>query len=210
MSGRTDALAEFVMRLGAIEPLLRVVVPDDSMRLLMTFRGDPERTVLLDFSSHPLRVEVGDPARSANVWVTADGEVMHQVLTERLAAGEAFGRRELLLRGSAVRLAGIIPFLGFAPILYREHLAHRRPAPEEDEMNTVERSDRGGRLSRRERAIHQALNGVAWTAGFGLGVLRYRVLEHLDLFVLLEHMSLGLRAAEAEAAVEPELVARGA
>ena len=75
----------------------------------MTFRGDPEKKVLMDFSKAPARIVEDETAREATIQVAVQGDVMHEVLLDRIKPGVAVGRREMLLRGSAINLAKFIP-----------------------------------------------------------------------------------------------------
>jgi hypothetical protein len=214
-ASRNEILASFFKRLETIEAMLRVIVSDARIRALLTFRGDPERRVLLDFAHAPARVVLDDRARDADIALTIRGEVMHDVLSGRMSAGRALGQRELLLRGSASHLARLIPLFDFGPVLYREHLEKpdfRGSLPRsKSKMSKEELMDgktfKGDpiplvRLSGFERAIFGALNGVSYALGYLLGLARYRVFKRLNLFDVLSAMSRGLAAASPQARPE--------
>jgi len=115
MSRPTDVLASFFTRLEAMDAVLRIIVSEARIRALLTFRGDPERRVLLDFSKSPLRVVLDDQSRDVDMSVTIRGEVMHEILSGRTSAGRALGERELLLRGSASYLEAGLSVVLFTP-----------------------------------------------------------------------------------------------
>lgn len=195
MTPRSLVLASFFERLPALEEVLRVIVDDAPLSCLFTFRGEPETKVLLDFSCRPARASLGETEHPGHVRVTIDAEVMHRVLLGEITPGEAFARREMLLRGSAAHLACFIPLFDFAPMLYREHLCH---LPKEA---TVEQKEIQGEplpteeTSAGERALARTVNSLAFTMGYGVGLLRYRLFEKLSLFEVLGSMSRGLAAA---------------
>jgi hypothetical protein len=212
---RNEILASFFKRLEAIEAMLRIIVSDAKIRALLTFRGDPERKVLLDFAHAPAQVVLDGQARDADLTVTIRGEVMHDVLSGRMSAGQALGQRELLLRGSASHLARLIPLFDFGPVLYREHLEKPGSSPssprsdskmsKEESMET--RTFKGEPiplvpLSGTEKAVFGALNGVSYALGYLVGLVRYRVLKKLNLFDVLSAMSRGLAAAAPQERLE--------
>ena len=188
LGGTTDGVATFLERLGDLDRVLRIIVSDARLRVRFTIRGSPERTVLLDFAEEPVRSHADDGSHAPDVMVTMTSETWHRVLLGNLAPGEALGRRELLLRGSASDLARCIPLFDFAPMLYREHVAtERRPGGKERTMPTIGSRDVALPLSR--------LTGTAaYVLGFGLGMVRRRV-PGISLFDLLGAMSRGLEDA---------------
>ena len=212
---QTEILASFFKRLEAIESIVRIIISEARIRALLVFRGDPEKKVLLDFSGFPARVLSDGQASDADILVTIRAEVMHDVLSGRMSAGTALGRRELLLRGSASHLASLIPLFDFGPILYREHLekigvgtlfpASSRSESEEESMDS--KTFNGDpiplvRLSVFERAVFGALNGVSYALGYFVGLVRHRLLKKMDLFDVLSAMSRGLAAAAPQGTVE--------
>jgi hypothetical protein len=212
---RNEILASFFKRLETIEAMLRIIVSEAKIRALLTFRGDPERKVLLDFAHAPARVVLEGQARDADIKLTIAGEVMHDVLSGRMSAGQALGQRELLLRGSASHLARLIPLFDFGPVLYREYLEKLGPSlssPQSDSKMSKERAMESRTfngdpiplvyLSGFEKALFGALNGVAYALGYLVGLLRYRVFEKLNLFDVLSAMSRGLAAAAPQATLE--------
>ena len=204
----TQVLASFFKRLEAMEAILRVIVSEARIRALLTFRGDPERKILLDFSNRPARVVFDDQTRDVDISVTIRGEVMHEILSGRMSAGQALGQRELLLRGSASHLARLIPLFDFGPVLYREHMAKldfRGFSPRSNSETSEEefmgsKSFKGDpiplvRLSSFEKVVFGALNGISYALGYFVGIVRYRVFKKLNLFDVLSAMSRGLAAA---------------
>jgi hypothetical protein len=212
---RNEILASFFKRLETIEAMLRIIVSEAKIRALLTFRGDPERKVLLDFAHFPARVVLEDQAKDADLNVTITGEVMHDVLSGRMSAGQALGQRELLLRGSASHLARLIPLFDFGPVLYREYLeklGSSLSSPQSDSKMSKERTMESRTfngdpiplvsLSGFEKAMFGALNGVSYALGYLVGLLRYRVFEKLNLFDVLSAMSRGLAAAAPQERLE--------
>ena len=215
LAHQTQVLASFFKRLEAMEAILRIIVSESRIRALLTFRGDPERKVLLDFSNRPARVVLDDQTRDVDISVTIRGEVMHDILSGRMSAGQALGQRELLLRGSASHLARLIPLFDFGPVLYREHLAKldfRGSSPRSNSETSEEecmgsKSFKGDpiplvRLSNFEKVVFGALNGISYALGYFVGIVRYRVFKKLDLFDVLSAMSRGLAAAAPRERVE--------
>jgi hypothetical protein len=212
---RNEILASFFKRLETIEAMLRIIVSEAKIRALLTFRGDPERKVLLDFAHAPARIVLDDQARDADLIVTIRGAVMHEILSGRMSAGQALGQRELLLRGSASHLARLIPLFDFGPVLYREHvekLNSSLSSPRSDSKMSKEeametRTFNGDpiplvSLSGFEKAMFGALNGVSFALGYLVGLVRYRVFKKLNLFDVLSAMSRGLAAAAPQGKLE--------
>ena len=215
LAGQTEILASFFKRLEAIDAILRVIVSEAKIRALLTFRGNPERRVLLDFSSGPVRVILDEQTKEADIFVAIRGEVMHEILCGRMSPGRALGERELLLRGSASNLARLIPLFDFGPVLYREHL--EKPvlsgsSPQSDSRRTEEkfmerRTFEGNpiplvSLSSFEKLMFGALNAVSYSLGYLVGLLRYRVFRKLNLFDVLSAMSRGLAAASPQGSLQ--------
>ncbi|MEW6441566.1 MAG: hypothetical protein AB1640_11590 [bacterium] len=205
---KTEALASFFDRLISIESIIRIVVSQARLAASFTFRGEPSKKVLLDLSADPARVTLDGEARGGQISITIEGAIMHDILLGRVKPGLALGRRELLLRGSAMDLSKFIPLFDFGPVLYREHLADagygrfaRRQAsalPKETPMSG--QTSKGGpvrlvELSGFEKAFFKAVNGIAYGVGYLVGLLRYRVFEKMSLFEVLGAMSRGLDAA---------------
>jgi hypothetical protein len=201
-------LTSFFERLAELEPILRVVLRDAPLSAELTFRGNGERTVLLDFTRTPARIAVGKPTASGRIRVVVASPIMHAILLGRLSPGEALGRRELLLRGAPAELAKFIPLFDFAPVLYREHLADlgvdgfARPTgarrSTEGDMKTPgdEEAPLGVRVRQRsERVLVGTVTELAYAAGYGMGVLRHRFLRNLSLFDVLGAMARGVAAA---------------
>jgi len=214
-ASQNEILASFFKRLETIEAMLRIIVSEAKIRALLTFRGDPERKVLLDFAHAPARVVLDDKTRDADLIVTIRGEVMHDILSGFISAGTALGQRELLLRGSASHLARLIPLFDFAPVLYREHLekpGSSLSSPQSDsnmskEESMESRTFKGDPiplvpLSGFEKAMFGALNGVSYSLGYLVGLARYRVFKKLNLFDVLSAMSRGLAAAAPQGKLE--------
>jgi len=204
-------LASFFRRLGGMEALNRVILSGARISAHLTFRGDPPAAVLLDFSRTPARilVEGGDRPGVGTIRMAARAEIMHEVLLDRMPPAVAMSRREMLLRGSAYHIGRFVPLFEFGPVLYREHLIdlglsgparpgarragkeeamHPPPAPQEAPALPV-------RLSALEKVLFRAMNRMSYALGYGMGVLRYRLLKNLNLFRILSSMSRGLAAA---------------
>jgi hypothetical protein len=212
----SSILISFFQKLEQIDFITRTIISHARIRALLTFRGNPERRVLLDYSQSPGRVVVDGEAREGQITVSVPDQIMHEVLLGRLPPGVAVGRREMLLRGSANDLAKFTPLFEFAPVLYQEHLAqigwksHARPTDrtlctEAAMDDTLFKGDPIPlvKLSTFEKAVFSILNGFSYAMGYTVGILRYRLFPKLNLFSVLASMSKGLAAAaprEAEAA----------
>ncbi len=186
----TERIASFLERLGGLDRVLRVIVSDARLRVRFTIRGNPERAVLLDLVENPVRSSADDRSHAPDVMVTMTSETWHRVLSGDLAPGEALGRREMLLRGSASDLARCIPLFDFAPMLYREHAATARSAHGKDRvMQRIDKTPAEVGLP-----LSQLTGKAAYVLGFGLGMMQRRV-PGLSLFDLLGAMSRGLEDA---------------
>lgn len=201
---KTVLTASLYKRLERIEPLCRIILSHAELSALLTFRGEPEQTVLLDYTKYPGRIEINGEAADGRIFVTIRGDVMHDVLTGKITPGTAIARREMLLRGSASHLARFIPMLDFGGLLYREHLAdvgygaYARTPQKEAVMNS--KTFNGDpiplvRLNPVEKTLSGFINGAAYAMGYVVGFLRYRVIKKLSLFNILAAMSRGLEAA---------------
>lgn len=200
-------LAGFYERLAPLEAIIRIVLSEAAVSCLLTFRGQEDRAVLLDYAKTPARITLDHPAPARTV-VTIRGEVMHEVMCGDLAPGTALARREMLLRGSAADLAKFIQLLEFGPVLYREHLAdigypgyaRFNGKPKELEAGMAEKTFEGNpiplvRMNPVERVCSRVIGGLAWFMGYATGVIRYRIMKKLSLFDVLTSMSKGLDAA---------------
>ena len=201
-------LASFFRRLEGLENILRVILSDARISALMTFRGDPEKKVLMDFSKAPARIVEDETAREATIQVAVQGDVMHDVLLDRIKPGVAVGRREMLLRGSAINLAKFIPLFDFGPMLYREHLTdlgiHGFSRPKSNgssrEVSMDDQQFQGEPISLVqyspvEKVMFGVINGISYVLGFVVGTIRFRLFKNLNLFDVLSAMSRGLDAA---------------
>jgi hypothetical protein len=118
----TEVLASFFKRLEGLEEIVRIVRSHSRMSALFTFRGTPEKKVLMDFSKSPAQVTVDNGVTAGTVYATIEGDIMHEIFLDWKKAGVAVGRRELLLKGPVISFSKIIPLFDIAPVLYREHL----------------------------------------------------------------------------------------
>jgi len=201
-------LASFFKKLETIDFITRIIISHARISALMTFRGRPEKRVLLDYTKTPGRILVDGEAREAHISVTIRDEVMHEILAGRMAPGVAVGRREMLLKGSAADLSKFIPLFEFAPMLYREHLAglgapgnplHSglgRPS----EVAMDKEQCKGDpiplvQLSPFEKTVFALMNGLSYGLGYLVGLMRYRLFKKMNLFSVLSFMSRGLAAA---------------
>lgn len=204
----TVLLASLFARLEPIEAILRIILSEAKISALFTFRGEPEKRVLLDYSKTPALTVIDGPVRTAAIYVTINADVMHEVLLGRMHAGKALGCREMLLRGSAADFAKFIPLFDFSPLLYREHLADVglnglvRPSG----IAPAKESVMNGRIfngdpipltkqSGFEKLVSRFFNGTAYLAGYAIGLVRHRIFTSLSLFDILSSMSRGLSAA---------------
>ncbi len=204
----TVILASFFKRLVGLEEIVRIVMSHHRMSALFTFRGTPEKKVLMDFSKSPAQVSVDNGAVSGTVYATIRGDVMHEVFLDRLKPGVAVGRRELLLRGRVMDFSKIIPLFDVAPVLYREHLAdigyqgYIRPAGKALSKEEImgEKAFKGEaiplvQMSAPDKFVAKVVGGLAYGLGYLVGLLRYRAFKNLSLFGVLSQMSRGLEAA---------------
>jgi hypothetical protein len=204
----TLILASFFKRLEGLEEIVRVVMSHHRMSALFTFRGMPEKKVLMDFSKSPARVSVDNGATAGNVYATIQGDIMHEVFLDRIKPGVAVGRRELLLRGRVMDFTKIIPLFDIAPVLYREHLSdigckgYARQAGKTLSREEIMRDQvfKGEavplvELSGFEKFTVKVINRLAYGMGYLVGLLRYRLFKKLSLFGVLSEMSRGLEAA---------------
>jgi hypothetical protein len=116
-------IASFFKRLITMDAIIRVILKQANLSAAFTFRGDAQKKVLFDFSKPDASVEVDEAAHTAHIHVVIDAEIMHDILLGKMKPGLALGRRQMLLRGSAMNLAKFIPLFDFSPTIYREHLA---------------------------------------------------------------------------------------
>ena len=204
----TVMLASFYKRLTVIEPAIRVVISEAELSALLTFRGEPETKALLDYSCYPARVVVDDETRTANVIMTINGDVMHEIMSDRMKPVTALARREMLLRGSASDLAKFIQLLEFGPLLYDEYLAdlgldgyaRYKGAPQLNKEDIMGETYKGDAIpivkySFFEKLFIGVIDKICYAAGYVLGVLRYRVLKKLSIFNVLSALGKGLEAA---------------
>ncbi len=201
-------LASFFKRLEGLENILRVILSDARISALMTFRGDPDKKVLLDFSRFPARIVEDENAREATIQVAVRGDVMHDILLDRIKPGVAVGQREMLLRGSAINLAKFIPLFDFGPLLYREHLTDMgiygfcRPTGNGSsrEVSMNDHQFKGDPIplvqySPLEKVMFGMINGLSYVLGYVVGTIRFRLFKNMNLFDVLSAMSQGLEAA---------------
>jgi hypothetical protein len=211
----TVVLSSFFERLEPLEEIVRVFMSQARMSVLFTFRGTPEKKVLLDFSKSPARVIVDDGAKTGTVYVTINGGIMHDIFLERMKPGVALGQREMLLRGPVMELSKVLPLFDIAPMLYREHLSDigyngyaRQPVKSLSKERLMNGQVFKGepiplvQLSGAEEFLTKVINGLAYGMGYAVGFLRYRLFRKLSLFGVLTAMSQGL-----EKATPPELKA---
>ena len=217
MPASTEILASFFKRLGSMESIIRIVTSQARLGALFTFRGSPQKKVLLDLASDPARVLIDEEAKGGHIFITVEGRIMHEILLDRMKAGLALGRRELLLRGCVMDFAKFIPLFDFGPVLYREHLADigydgyaRRKVLDLPKEKTMSGQVFTGdpiplvELSGFEKVFFKIVNGIAFGVGYLVGLLRYRLLKKMSLFEVLSAMSRGLDAASPKGLGEGE------
>jgi hypothetical protein len=201
-------IASFFKRLLVIDTIIRIILNRANLSAAFTFRGQPQKKVLFDFSKPDASVEVDAAIHTAHIHVAIDAEAMHAILLGEMKPGLAFGRRQLLLRGSAMNLAKFIPLFDFSPAIYREHLAdagccgytRKKGSPPLKEAVMSGRIFEGDPIpltdySLIEKITRRLINGFAFLMGYLVGVMRYRVFEKLSIFDVLSAMSRGLEAA---------------
>jgi hypothetical protein len=204
----TVVLSSFFERLEPLEEMVRVFMSRARMSVLFTFRGTTEKRVLMDFSKSPARVMVDDRAKTGTVYVTIQGDIMHDIFLERINPGVALGRREMLLRGPVMELSKVLPLFDIAPMLYREHLCdigYNGYARQSGKSLSKEGLMSGQvfkgeaiplvQLSGAEKFFTTVINGLAYGMGYAVGFLRYRLFKKLSLFGVITAMSQGLQKA---------------
>ena len=201
-------IASFFKRLLVIDTIIRIILNRANLSAAFTFGGKPQKKVLFDFSKPDASVEVDAKIRTAHIHVAIDARVMHDILLGKMKPGLAFGRRQLLLRGSAMNLAKFIPLFDFSPAIYREHLAdtgccgytRKKGAPPLKEAVMNGRIFKGDPIpltnySLIEKITSKLINGFAFLMGYLVGIMRYRVFEKLSIFDVLSAMSKGMQKA---------------
>jgi hypothetical protein len=201
-------IASFFKRLLVIETIIRIILKRANLSAAFTFSGKPQKKVLFDFSKPDASVDVDATTRTAHIHVAIDAGVMHDILLGKTKPGLAFGRRQLLLRGSAMNLSKFIPLFDFSPAIYREHLAdtgccgytRKKGVPPLKEAVMSGRIFKGDPIpltnySLIEKTTTKLINGFAFLMGYLVGIMRYRVFEKLSIFDVLSAMSKGLEAA---------------
>ena len=201
-------IASFFKRLLVIDTIIRIILNRANLSAAFTFSGKPKKKVLFDFSKPDASVEFDATTRTANIHVAIDAEAMHDILLGKTKPGLALGRRQLLLRGSAMNLAKFIPLFDFSPAIYREHLAdmgysgytRKKGAPPLKEAVMSGRIFKGDPIpltdySLIEKITSKLINGFAFLMGYLVGIMRYRIFEKLSIFDVLSAMSKGLEAA---------------
>jgi hypothetical protein len=204
----TVILSSFFKRLEGLEEIVRVVMSHYRMSALFTFRGTPEKKVLMDFSKSPAQVSIDNGTTAGTVCAAVDGDIMHEIFLDRKKPGVAVGRRELLLKGPVIAFSKIIPLFDIAPVLYREHLSdigygsYSRQAGKvlsKEEIMSGQAFKGEAiplvQMSGLEKFGTRVINGLAYGMGYLVGLLRYRLFKKLSLFGVLSEMSRGLEAA---------------
>jgi hypothetical protein len=201
-------IASFFKRLITMDAIIRVILKQANLSAAFTFRGDAQKKVLFDFSKPDASVEVDETAHTAHIHVVIDAEIMHDILLGKMKPGLALGRRQMLLRGSAMNLAKFIPLFDFSPTIYREHLADtgyigyirkKGTAPLKEAVmsgkifkgDPIPLTD----YSKIEKIMIKLINRLAYLMGYLVGAIRYHVFEKLCIFDVLSAMSKGLEAA---------------
>jgi hypothetical protein len=156
------AIGGFFRRLTALEPLVRQLTGDEAMIVLVELERPPLE-MAIDLSVRPMQVRdsivIGRGAPN-RIGVTAEADVMHQLLLGRLGAARAIRQRRLLLRGSMALVARFLPLLDLSASLYPDHLRsvrygapvgaspRRAIAPEGDRARSLSASHGGSWMSR--------------------------------------------------------------
>jgi hypothetical protein len=188
---KTSLIVDFFERLQGMDPIIRAVAPTQTVQVLFTLRGDDAtRTIRLDLTKNPFGVIVDGQDRMAEVMVTMSSEVMHAILTRKMTAGEAYGQRELLLRGSIADLVRVLPLIDFAPEMYIDHMEFRMERFKDSETRLESR--------RRDRVLQTIIESAAWGTGFAVGRFRRRFPRGPTVLEILMAMSDGLQTANNE------------
>ncbi|MBT3220703.1 MAG: hypothetical protein HN348_16575 [Proteobacteria bacterium] len=193
---KTSLIVDFFEHLQGMDPIIRAVAPTQTVQVLFTLRGDGvARTIRLDLTKNPFDVIVDGQDRMAEVMVIMSSEVMHAILTRKMTAGEAYGQRELLLRGSIADLVRVLPLIDFAPEMYIDHMQFR-----ENKMARFKDSETSLESRRRDRVLETIVESAAWGMGFAVGRFRRRFPRGPTVLEILMAMSDGLQSANNEQA----------
>ena len=201
-------IASFFKRLITMDEIIRVILKRANLSAAFTFRGDPQKIVLFDFSKPDASVEIDKTTHTAHIHMVIDAEAMHDILLGNMKPGLALGQRRMLLRGSAMNLAKFIPLFDFSPAIYREHLADtgyhgyirkKGTAPLKEAVMSA-KIFKGDPIpltnyTLTEKIMIKLINRFAYMMGYLVGVMRHRVIEKLSIFDVLSAMSKGLEAA---------------
>ena len=188
---KTSLVVDFFERLSGMDPVIRAVAPTQSVQVLFTIRGEQNRTIRLDLTRNPIDIIVDGQDRTAEVMVTMSSTVMHAILTREMTAGEAYGQRELLLRGSIADLVRVLPLIDFAPEMYIDHMQFTEHKMERFQDTAQTSMD----SRRRDRVLQTIVESGAWGMGFAVGRFRQRFPRGPTVLEILMAMSDGLRAA---------------
>ncbi len=174
-----NAAASFLERLGRLGPLLRAALGPERLRARFTVRSSPPEHVVLDMHAARPATERAERAHAEDVVVAAAPDVWNALLSGAIRPGAAFGRRELLVRGTMAHLVFFLPLFDLAPALFVEYTGRR---------NGEGRMKRPGLF---QRAVIAVVGAAAWLGGYLVAVIRYRVAPRLDLLDVLERLQSG-------------------
>lgn len=195
-----ESASSFFERLDSMSPWVRLLLGQGPLSVALDIRAEPVCRILIDATSDRVRITKMTTATPTALRVAADASVWVDVLSGRVAPGEAYGRRELLLRGSASDLARLIPLLELAPPLFRDHLSARIPSSQEAPVMTTNRRSVASLLDKPRSALGRlastGLHRAAFWTGYSLGRLRRGGLDRAALMELLTSAAQGWERAE--------------
>jgi len=180
-----ELIIGFFETLPRLDGLVRELTRDLSLVAGITL-ADTGETLTVDLTARPLTVRrVGDP-RACTIRLQARSDHLHGLLLGEEPLGLAMTRKHVLVRGSAAKLGQFYPLLKQSALLYEEYVSMA-----DDQAGATRR----GRLRRAAaRMGHRALHRGGWAAGYGLGLVKARVLPDLKLADLVASLSDGLAA----------------
>lgn len=199
-----DAIT-FFEGLNELSPLIRFLLGAGPLTASLQVRGESPAWLLLDATRDPVRITRHQGQAPSTVKAAATAQVWADILSGRVAPGAAFGRRELLLRGSASELARLIPLLELAPPLFRDHVSNPAGSVMEAQaMSSTRKTILSSIAAPRAQLARVAATGLrraAYWTGYSLGTLQRRGIARERLLDLLASAARGWeRAVPAPAA----------
>ncbi len=185
----TSTIGGFLQTFPRLEPLMREAVGHKPMVLKLELSA-PEFSAEVDFRAKPLSVRLG-AGGDGTIAMTTSADHFHQILLGMLAIGPAVNNKQILLRGAVANLMSGVPLFYLAPGIYPFYL------------ESIGRADlvlpgprpmlHGETIS--EDTMTRLVSGIAFLAGFSLGLLKRTLAPRLNLIAALEAMGKGLLSA---------------